>query len=243
MTSVVLDPNSPPQARVLYAGVFGEGVYKSHDDGKTWALKRNGLGHERNRRVSRLLLHRDGTLFAMVCAKRSAARQPLMPEGVGLYRSTDGGSHWEKVNASQQFLYPKDFSVLDSDSRVILIGTCDADWNDRTGGLYLTTDGGTHWRRIGREGRQTFGGYFHPHHPGWIYMTLTEGTPAAGLWLSRDFGESWQAFEALPFSNIQRVVFDPADDTMLYVTTFGGSVWRGPSAAPPAAPSPREGRR
>ena len=41
-------------------------------------------------------------------------------------------------------------------------------------------------------------------------------------------GATWEAFEDLPFSNIQRVVFDPSDDALMYVTTFGGSVWRGP---------------
>ena len=40
-------------------------------------------------------------------------------------------------------------------------------------------------------------------------MTLTEGAPGAGLWLSRDNGKTWQAFDDLPFSNIQRVEFDP----------------------------------
>jgi len=59
-------------------------------------------------------------------------------------------------------------------------------------------------------------------------MTLTEGAPGAGLWLTRDNGQTWEAFDELPFSNIQRMVFDPADDSQLYVTTFGGSVWRGP---------------
>jgi hypothetical protein len=34
----------------------------------------------------------------------------------------------------------------------------------------------------------------------------------------------------LPFSNAQRVTFDPADPDRIYVTTFGGSVWRGPAA-------------
>ncbi|MHC4643182.1 MAG: hypothetical protein ACYS32_16180, partial [Planctomycetota bacterium] len=82
--------------------------------------------------------------------------------------------------------------------------------------------------RIGREGRQTFGGYFHPKHDGWIYMTITEGAPGAGLWLTRNNGQTWKAFNDLPFSNIQRVVFDPSNDTLMYITTFGGSVWRGP---------------
>lgn len=58
-------------------------------------------------------------------------------------------------------------------------------------------------------------------------MTLTEGAPGAGLWLSRDDGRTWQAVDDLPFANIQRVAFDPADPLRIRVTTFGGSVWRG----------------
>ena len=57
-------------------------------------------------------------------------------------------------------------------------------------------------------------------------MTLTEGAPGAGLWLSRDDGRAWEACDGLPFSNIQRVVFDPSHGDRIYVTTFGGSVWR-----------------
>ncbi len=228
VTSIVLDPASPPNARTLYAGVFSRGVYKSTDDGRTWTLKKNGLGDAKNMRVYRLILHGDGTLFAIICAKRAAPRRPLVSEGVGLYRSGDGAETWQKVNASHLFLYPKDFSVHPDDSRVILVGVCDSSWEDKSGGLYRTVDGGRRWERIGRQGRQTFGGYFHPRHKGWIYMTLTEGAPGAGLWLSRDNGHTWEPFRDLPFSNIQRVVFDPSDDAVMYVTTFGGSVWRGP---------------
>jgi hypothetical protein len=208
--------------------VFMEGVYKSTDDGKTWTLVKQGLGHPKNMRVYRVILHKDGTLFAVICAKRPARGQPLMSEGVGLYRSRDGAQTWEKVNASRQFLYPKDFSVHPDNSDIILLGTCDADWQDKSGGLYKSENGGKTFQRIGRQGRQTFGGYFHPKHDGWIYMTLTEGAPDAGLWLTRDNGATWEAFEDLPFSNIQRVTFDPSDETLMYVTTFGGSVWHGP---------------
>jgi len=33
----------------------------------------------------------------------------------------------------------------------------------------------------------------------------------------------------LPFDNAMRVAFDPADAGRIYVTTFGGSVWHGPT--------------
>ncbi len=228
VTSIVLDPASPKNTRTLYAGVFSEGIYKSTDDGRTWTLKKHGLGHPKNMRVYRVALHKDGTLFAIICAKRPAQRQPLMSEGVGLYRSRDGAETWEKVNASRLFLYPKDFSIHPDNSNIILLGACDASWQDKAGGLHRSEDGGKTWQRIGRRGRQTFGGYFHPKHDGWIYMTLTEGADDAGLWLTRDNGVTWEAFDDLPFSNIQRVTFDQSNDALMYVTTFGGSVWRGP---------------
>ncbi len=97
MTSIVLDPRTPKGSRTLHAGVFDAGVYKSTDDGKTWHKSSNGLGHPHNMRVSRVVLHRDGTLFAMICAKRPGQGKPLMSEGVGLYRSNDGAETWQPL--------------------------------------------------------------------------------------------------------------------------------------------------
>lgn len=229
VTSIVVDPASRKNSRTLYAAVFEEGVCKSSDDGKTWTLKKNGLGDAANLRVYRLILHADGTLFASICGKRPAGGKPLMAEGVGLYRSNNKGESWNQINASQPLLYLKDFSVDPRNSRRILMGAADAGYGDQSGGLYFTEDGGQSWLRIGREGPQTFGGYFHPKRDGWIYVTLTEGAPGAGLWLSRDSGKSWQPFATLPFSNIQRVEFSPSEENTIHVTTFGGSVWHGPA--------------
>jgi hypothetical protein len=60
-------------------------------------------------------------------------------------------------------------------------------------------------------------------------MTLCEGAPGPGLWLSRDNGATFKPMAGLPFSNAQRVVADPANDAAIFVTTFGGSVWHGPA--------------
>lgn len=238
VTSIVVDPRSPRGRRTLHAGVFGEGVYRSTDDGRTWILRRKGLGHATNRRVSRVTLHADGTLHAVVCARRAGRGQPLRPEGVGVHRSTDGGSTWRRLPLDPPALYPKDLTVHPKDSRRLLLGTCDAGRGDTSGGLWETRDGGQTWRRIGRQGPQTFGGYYHPEHDGWIYMTLTEGAPGAGLWLSRDDGRTWTPFAELPFSNVQRVELDPTRDDRMHVTTFGGSVWRGPLEPAPGSGGP-----
>ena len=87
-TTIVLDSNSPHNARTLYAGLFGKGVYKSIDDGRSWEPMNNGLGTPGNDHIWRLELHRDGTL---VCAE-TLAYSNLLPVPGGLFRSRDGGS-------------------------------------------------------------------------------------------------------------------------------------------------------
>jgi hypothetical protein len=226
-TSVVLDSKSPVEARRLYASLWEQGVWRSDDGGRTWGKKSLGLGHEKNLRVYRLILHPDGTLFALITAKREGDR--FLSEGAGLWRSADRGEHWEAVSRPGQFLWPKDFSVDSADSKVLTVGAADAGAGNAQGGLWRTKDGGKTWTLLARKGPQHFGGYLHPRKPGWIYMTLCEAAPGAGLWLSRDDGKTWTAFDHLPFRNIQRVEFDAADDSVIYVTTFGGSVWRGPT--------------
>ena len=43
VTHILLDPTSPVGRRTLYACLFGRGVYKSVDDGRTWVAKNDGI--------------------------------------------------------------------------------------------------------------------------------------------------------------------------------------------------------
>jgi photosystem II stability/assembly factor-like uncharacterized protein len=226
ITSVIVDPRSSRQGRTLYASAFGDGVYKSTDGGQSWVKTSNGLGAPGvNMRACRLILHPDGTLFCLVTALRKNGR--YVAEGPGLYRSTDGARTWEGISRSHPLLWPKDYDVDPRDSRVIYLGAADA--NNEEGGLYKTTDGGVSWTRIARKNSECFGATIHPRKPDWVYMCLTENAEDCGLWLSKDAGKTWKALGGLPFRNAQRVTFDPKDDSIIYVSTFGASVWRGPA--------------
>jgi len=235
--SIVLDPTSPKGRRTLYVSVYDHGVYKSTDDGRSWVRKSQGLGHPDNMRVCRLILHRDGTLFVLITGMRVPAGGPFTTKGVGLYRSRDGAESWELVNRSCPLLYPKDFAVDPADSRVIFIGACDAPTRTALqglapqGGLWRSRDGGRTWKRVLRKRRTHFGATFHPKRKGWVYATTTgwSGAPEGTLFLSKDGGETWRSFPGIPFAQTQRVHFDPADPDVIYVTTFGGSVWKGPA--------------
>ncbi len=225
-TSICVAPKGRPGARTLYCTVFGHGVFKSVDDGRTWTEKSRGLGDPVNRRAFRVQAHADGTLFCVITALRRDGR--WVEEGVGLYRSRDGGENWQKITDPPPTWWLKDFTVDPLDSRVIWLSAADTG-GDRPGGLFRTQDGGKSWKKIAQKGPEHWGAYLSPHRKGWVYMTLCEGAPEEGLWLSRDDGATWTPFRDLPFKNVQRVEFDPKDPASIYLATFGGSVWKGPA--------------
>lgn len=225
-TAIVLDPRSPAASRTLYAGFFGAGVYKSVDGGQSWTAKNSRLGDPNNLRVCRVQLHPDGTLFALVTAKVEG--RTFLPAGVGLYRSADGGDSWSCITRGIDAWWPKDFALDPADSRTVYLTLCDAN-GKQCAGLYRTADGGATWTRLARLGPEHFSAALSPFHRGWIYATLCEGAPSFGLYLSKDNGRSFHPVEGLPFENAMRLTFDPADPGVIYVSTFGGSVWRGPA--------------
>ncbi|MGH7144580.1 MAG: WD40/YVTN/BNR-like repeat-containing protein [Planctomycetota bacterium] len=231
--SVVLDPQSPVGNRTLYAGFWEKGVYKSSDDGKTWTAKSDGLGAAADRRVIRVAVAKNGDIYALVTGKLIGGS--FTSEGVGLYRSTDGADHWKLVPGSNKYLWPKGFTLDPDHPDTLYISCADPDPKTKQGGLYRTTDAGLTWKLLVRKGREHFGAFLSPKHPGWIYMTLSEGPPEAGLYLSQDNGATWTPYLEMPFGNAQRVAFDPKNDSIIYVCTFGGSIFK-LGAVPRAAP-------
>jgi photosystem II stability/assembly factor-like uncharacterized protein len=232
VVSVVMDPKSPVGSRTLYCTVWHNGVYKSVDDGKNWTKASDGLGdpeHQEYMYPCKLQLHEDGTLFVLLTGRKVDGKY-YIDKGPGIYKSTDGAKTWQLVNkgADNYFYWPKDFTVDPRNSNIIYVGVCDAR-EAHQGGLYRTTDGGKTWPLLCRKEVQHFGAYLHPHRPGWIYMTLCENSEGYGLWLSKDNGKTFEPIKDMPFGNTQRVYVDPSDDNVIYVSTFGGSVWRGPA--------------
>jgi len=59
---------------------------------------------------------------------------------------------------------------------------------------------------------------------------MTINCDMSGVYITSDGGDTWKPFESFPFSNTQRVLVAPDDDNTIYVSTFGGSVFKGPAA-------------
>ena len=92
------------------------------------------------------------------------------------------------------------------------------------GGTFKTTDGGKTWKDLTANITPAivypFKPCIEPKNPEHIWLT-SEGR---GLLESKDGGKTW--FETnFPFGSPQRILFD-YDTNMMYVSTFGGAVWK-----------------
>ena len=100
---VTIDPSNPS---IVWVGTgenvggrhvgFGDGVYVSHDEGKTW----KNVGLKTSEHISKIIVHPDNSDIVWV-----AAQGPLWSKGGerGLYKSTDGGNTWKKTLGNNEW--------------------------------------------------------------------------------------------------------------------------------------------
>ena len=243
-THILLDPKSPPSARVLYVTGFGRGIFKSVDGGRNWTPRNNGLPPVEPL-TWRMAMDRNGVLYA-VTARRSLYRGYTSEQDGELFRSRDGAGHWEKVPLPPGLNGPMSITPDPGDPARLYL----AAWGSYTpsrvalaeqGGVFLSIDAGAHWTNVLDASRRIYDVTVDPRDHNVLYAAGFE----ASAWRSADRGTTWKRIRGFNFKHGQRVVPDPLDRSRIYITTFGSSVWHGPAegdpkaeediAAPPAA--------
>ena len=101
------------------------GVYKSVDNGRTWALKNARPRRRPAEPAVRLAAHAragDGTLYLVVARRSERGRIGDADDGA-LYRSTDGAEHWQPVPLPAGTNGPNGLTVDPADpTRLYLVG-------------------------------------------------------------------------------------------------------------------------
>jgi photosystem II stability/assembly factor-like uncharacterized protein len=231
-TDILLDTSSPANSRVLYVTAFGRGVYKSSDGGKSWSLKNHGIAGTEPF-AWRLTQDSAGTLY-LVVARRSDDGSIDNPGDGALYRSTDGAEHWARVKLPDAVNGPNGLAVDRHDPQRLYL----AAWARSTpsgaigGGVYVSNDGGNTWRQTLSKDQHIYDITIDDKNNNVLYATGFESS----VWRSTDAGKTWNRIPGFNFKWAHRVIPDPSDDTKVYVTTFGSSVWHGPAKGDFSAP-------
>ncbi len=231
-TTIVLDPTSPKDSRTLWVGLMNSGIFKSTDGGKTWKACNNGLPQPPSRNVWRLVRHSDGTLLAGLTA--SFPNQKHVAGG--LFVSTDGGENWKQVGADQPFDFIFGLEVDPRSSKTIYVSCFEVppvgffaqgsqvpwDKGNGNGGVWKTTDGGATWTKI-VDKPYCWAVSINPARPDQIFV----GTYVDGLLRSNDGGKTFDRLTTPPHVCTQCVTFEPGDEKTIYVSTYGGGIWKG----------------
>jgi photosystem II stability/assembly factor-like uncharacterized protein len=224
-THILLDPQSPKSARALYMTAFGRGVFKSSDGGATWKLKNSGIeGAEPF--AWRIMRDGRGSLYLIV-ARRSEDASYGTPHDGALYRSTDHAEHWRRIPLPEGLNGPNGLAIdpKDPDRMYLAAWGRAAGKVARDGGIWISTDAGSHWRNVHSKDQHVYDVTIDPRNPSVLYASGFESS----AWRSTDRGETWRRIAGYDFKWGHRVIPDPASPDSIYVTTFGGSVWHGPA--------------
>jgi photosystem II stability/assembly factor-like uncharacterized protein len=224
-THILLDPDSPPDARVLYVAACGKGVYKSVNGGKTWELKNDGIA-EKEPLAWRMVRDTSGGVYVILVRRKEEAAPGSADDGT-LYYSTDAAEHWRRVGLPEAVNAPNGLATDPKNPDRLYL----AAWGRFTpagqqgGGIYLSTDRGKSWSHVLVSDQHIFDVTVDERSPNVAYAAGFESS----AWRSKDAGLSWQRIPGFNFKWAQRVIPDAHNASKIYITTFGGGVWHGPA--------------
>jgi uncharacterized protein (TIGR03437 family) len=184
----------------VFAGLSGEGVYLSTDDGASWSARSGGLANLQVNALAsdgvRLFAGTEGGVYRTLdngqnwsLANTGITRQKILSllvtssevyagTDLGLFRSTNGGDSWTAVNTGLTDLYIVSLGVAPNGT-AIFAGT--------SGGVYRSINNGGNWSKVinGLPDRVTA-----------LVFTISGARLLAGtisgFYVSEDNGTTWQ---------------------------------------------------
>ena len=144
-----------------------------------------------------------------------------------LYRSTDGAETWHRIPLPAGTNGPNGVAVDPVNPQRIYLAAWGRSIAARQsgGGVFLSENGGSSWRPILDRDQHLYDITIDARNPKLLYACGFESS----AWRSVNGGESWQRIRGYNFKWGHRVIPDPLDLKMIYITTYGGSVWHGPA--------------
>jgi len=227
VTDLQLDTRSELDQRHLYLCAFGKGVFKSVDGGLSWERRNKGI-EGMQPAAYRITQREDGELFLVVARKSDDGSIGTALDGA-LYRSSDNAESWVKQQMPYGVNGPTSVLVDPRDPRRIFLSAWGrpgkTDFSaDEGGGIFLSEDDGEHWTPVLIDDQHIYQITADPRN-GFFYAVGFNSS----AYRSEDSGLTWNRIKGYNFKWGQAVIPDPINAEKVYILTFGGGVWHGPS--------------
>lgn len=205
--SVVIDPQD---AKIIYLGTRGEGLYKTMDGGDLW-YHLDDLAQSLDKRANIYdvaIDPRNGSNIYIGTYQNRWGR---------LFRSGDAGRSWEEVYRVSREKYAIFAVEVDSfDPSIIYIGTAE-------GGFLKSVDYGKSWKVIKWFNDVITDIKVNPHDTRIVFVS----TARKGIFKTGDKGQNWQALEDLKnfskeIEGVETLVMDGKNSDILYLGSKTG---------------------
>ena len=118
----------------------------------------------------------------------------------GIFKTTDGGAHWEPIFDDQQVSSIGSLAIAPSDANIVWAGTGETSIRSNISignGIYKSTDTGKTWKHMGLEKTGRIGRIIiHPKNPNIVYAAALGHCygpqPERGVFRTTDGGKTWE---------------------------------------------------
>ena len=174
---------------------FGDGIYVSKDDGKTWTNK----GLPNSEHISKIIVHPENSDIIWV-----ASQGPLWSKGGdrGVFKSIDGGNTWNRKLGDTEWVGATDLLIDPNNPDILYAAT----WQrhrtvagylggGKGSGLHKSIDGGNTWNKltngIPKSNLGKIGLAMSPFNSDVIYAAIELDRTKGGVFMSSNGGVSW----------------------------------------------------
>lgn len=239
--SIALDANSPMTQRTLYAACYDYGIYKSIDGGRHWVPSNHGLGVKGNLQIRKIVIDPSDsqTLYAGFESKFIEAPPSDRTIQGGLFKSSDGGANWKRIDGALPQLNVWDILIASPDGQTIY--TAVSEGYDHSlkeefpGGVYKSTDGGTTWMRMSEGMGDSYNLNvtaltMDPLHPDTLFATTSDDSyhdndSGRGIFKTTNGGSTWSSMnEGLGVLYLSDIVFNTSGNPRLYAGSDGNGL-------------------
>jgi PKD repeat protein len=204
LNAIAFDPVDP---NVVWVGSPSGGLWKTTTNGNNWVCKTENLP---SLGVSSILIdHNNPSVMYIGTGDRDAGDA----NGIGVYRSTDGGDSWEAWNSGISDHTVGRLLMNPTNSMIIFAAT--------NGGLYRSANGGGTWSRI--ENGDFKDVVFKPNDPNTVYAAA-----GGNFYRSTNGGLSFaQVTSGLPSASRSAIAVTPDNPSYVFVILTTGDSFLG----------------